>query len=109
MRSHSTGGTGLRGGECAGLCWDAVDLHAVTVRVLRVAEEVSGHVRLKPYPKSKAGSGTVRRVCSTTLNLYTHSTRERDPRVLGALDAFSLPPAEEGSPEEAEDPSEEGP
>ena len=29
------------------------------MRVLRVAEEVSGHVRLKPYPKSRAGRRTV--------------------------------------------------
>ena len=28
---------------------------ACVVRVIRVAEEVSGHVTLKPYPKSKAG------------------------------------------------------
>lgn len=46
---------------------------------------------------------------STTLNLYTHPTRERDRRVLGAFDAFSLPPADDHEPEEAEDPSEEGP
>lgn len=191
------GGTGLRWGECVGLCWDAVDLQAETVRVVRVAEEVSGHVRLKPYPKSKAGRRTVplpgfvlqaltqhrqdfgnsgegfgglvftaatgqpikrgtfrakvwkpslqraslsvelrfhdlrhsyatwlvssgvpindvarvmgHEQTSTTLNLYTHSTRERDRRVLGAFDAFSLPPGDEDPPEEAESPSEEGP
>jgi integrase len=49
------GGTGLRWGECAGLRWDAVDLAARTVRVVRVAVEVSGHVTDKPYPKSRAG------------------------------------------------------
>jgi integrase len=48
-------GTGLRWGECTGLRWDAVDLTAGVVRVVRVAEEISGHVTLKPYPKSKAG------------------------------------------------------
>lgn len=48
-------GTGLRWGECAGLRWDAIDLAAGVVLVLRVAEEVSGHVSLEPYPKSKAG------------------------------------------------------
>ena len=42
-----------------GLRWDAIDLHAGMVSVIRVAEEVSGHVRLKPYPKSKAGRLTV--------------------------------------------------
>jgi hypothetical protein len=31
-----------------GLCWDALDLTAGTVRVIRVAEEVSGQVTLKP-------------------------------------------------------------
>jgi integrase len=52
-------GTGFRWGECAGLRWDAVDLAAGVVRVVRVAEEVSGHVTLKPYPKSKAGRRSV--------------------------------------------------
>ncbi|XTZ16506.1 tyrosine-type recombinase/integrase [Micromonospora echinospora] len=170
-------GTGLRWGECAGLRWDAVDLDAAIVRVVRVAEEVSGHVTLKPYPKSRAGRRTVplppfvvqalnehRRTTepgedglifvtrtgeairrgtfrtrvwkpslqraglpmalrfhdlrhsyatwlvsdgvpindvakvmgheqtSTTLNRYTHSTRDRDRRVLASFAAFSLPP-----------------
>jgi integrase len=48
-------GTGLRWGECVGLRWDAIDLDTKTVRVIRVAVEVSGHVTAKPYPKSKAG------------------------------------------------------
>jgi len=49
------GGTGLRWGECAGLRWDALDLAAGTVRVVRVAVEVSGRITDKPYPKSRAG------------------------------------------------------
>jgi integrase len=53
------GGTGLRWGECAGLRWDAVDLATRTVRVVRVAVEVSGHVTDKPYPKSRAGRRVV--------------------------------------------------
>jgi integrase len=53
------GGTGLRWGECAGLRWDAVDLVAGVVRVVRVAVEVSGHVTDKPYPKSRAGRRVV--------------------------------------------------
>lgn len=53
------GGTGLRWGECAGLRWDAVDLGAGLVRVIRVAVEVSGHVTLKPYPKSRKGRRVV--------------------------------------------------
>jgi integrase len=52
-------GTGLRWGEAVGLRWDAIDLAARVVRVVRVAEEVSGHVRLKPYPKSRAGRRTI--------------------------------------------------
>lgn len=48
-------GAGLRWGECAGLRWDAVDLDAGTVRVLRVAVEVNEHVSIKPYPASRAG------------------------------------------------------
>ena len=188
------GGTGLRWGECAGLCWDAIDPYAATVRVIRVAEEVSGHVRLKPYPKSRAGRrsvplpgfavaalaehrqrfgnhpdglvfvastgaplkrGTFRakvwkpslqraglplalrfhdlrhsyatwlvsdgvpvndvakvmghEQTSTTLNRYTHSTAERDLRVLRSFAAYSLPPGSDTGPQNAEDPSEEGP
>jgi integrase len=53
------GGTGLRWGECAGLRWDAVDLRTRTLRVVRVAVEVSGHVTDKPYPKSRAGRRVV--------------------------------------------------
>ena len=187
------GGTGLRWGECAGLCWDAVDLAAGIVRVVRVAEEVSGHVRLKPYPKSKASRRTVplpsfvvqalteharcfgnhgdglvfttstgeairrgtfrarvwkpslqraglpvalrfhdlrhsyatwlvsdgvpindvakvmgHEQTSTTLNRYTHSTAERDRRVLAAFAAFSLPPIMKEALGEAKKPSEEG-
>lgn len=49
------GGTGLRWGECAGLRWDALDLAARVVRVVRVAVEVSGRVTDKAYPKSRAG------------------------------------------------------
>lgn len=53
------GGTGLRWGECAGLRWDALDLAARVVRVVRVAVEVSGRVTDKPYPKSRAGRRAV--------------------------------------------------
>jgi integrase len=53
------GGTGLRWGECAGLRWDAVDLDARLVYVVRVAVEVAGHVTDKPFPKSKAGRRVV--------------------------------------------------
>jgi integrase len=53
------GGTGLRWGECAGLRWDALDLATRTVRVVRVAVEVSGHVTDKAYPKSRAGRRVV--------------------------------------------------
>lgn len=187
------GGTGLRWGECAGLCWDAVDLQAGSLRVVRVAEEVSGHVRLKPYPKSKGSRRSVplpgfvvqalteHRQCfgndsgefvfvastgqplkrgtfrarvwkpslqraglpvalrfhdlrhsyatwlvsdgvpvndvakvmgheqtSTTLNRYTHSTSERDRRVLGSFDAYSLPPGDSSNREKGESPSGEG-
>jgi integrase len=49
------GGTGLRWGECIGLRWDAIREDVGTLRVVRVAVEVSGHVTCKPYPKSRAG------------------------------------------------------
>jgi integrase len=45
---------------------------------------------------------------STTLDRYTHASRDRHTRVRGALADFSLTPAEENTPEDAEDPSEEG-
>ncbi|GAA4588680.1 tyrosine-type recombinase/integrase [Planotetraspora phitsanulokensis] len=48
-------GCGLRWGEATGLRWDAVDLDTRTLKVVRVAVEVAGHVTSKPYPKSKAG------------------------------------------------------
>src|SRR5262249_12527554 len=52
-------GTGLRWGEAVGLRWDAIDLAAGVVRVVRVAEEGSGVVRLKPYPKAPASRRAV--------------------------------------------------
>jgi hypothetical protein len=45
---------------------------------------------------------------STTLDRYTHSTRARGRRVLGAFDAFSLPPADDQEAEKGADPSGEG-
>lgn len=53
------GGCGLRWGEAAGLCADAVDLDRATLRVIRTVIEVSGHTSFKPYPKSTAGRRTV--------------------------------------------------
>lgn len=51
--------TGLRWGECAGLYWEAVDLDARRLRVVRVLVEVSGQISVKPYPKSRAGRRSV--------------------------------------------------
>ncbi len=53
------GGAGLRWGEAAGLCADAVDLDAGRLRVIRTVVEVSGHTRFKGYPKSTAGRRTI--------------------------------------------------
>lgn len=53
------GGAGLRWGEAAGLCADAVDLNAGRLRVIRTVVEVSGHTRFKGYPKSTAGRRTI--------------------------------------------------
>jgi integrase len=53
------GGCGLRWGEAAGLCADALDLDRGTLRVIRTVIEVGGHVSFKPYPKSTAGRRTV--------------------------------------------------
>lgn len=51
--------TGLRWGECAGLRWEAVDLDARRLRVVRVLVEVAGRITVKPYPKSRAGRRSV--------------------------------------------------
>jgi integrase len=47
-------GTGLRWGEAAGLCADALDLDAGTLRVIRTVVEINGHTAFKLYPKSDA-------------------------------------------------------
>jgi len=69
------GGTGLRWGECVGLRWDAVDLDAGVVRVVRVAVEVAGTVSIKPFPKSKAGRRTVPLPPFVLDQLNTHRDR----------------------------------
>ncbi|MBN9096864.1 MAG: site-specific integrase [Pseudonocardia sp.] len=53
------GGAGLRWGETAGLCADALDLDAARLRVIRTVIEVSGHTSFKPFPKTTAGRRTV--------------------------------------------------
>lgn len=79
-------GTGLRWGECAGLQWDALDLALGVVRVIRVAEEVSGHVTIKPYPKSKAGRRLVPVPPFAVQSLIEH---ERDYRTNDQLLVFT--------------------
>lgn len=46
---------GLRWGECAGLHWRNIDLADARITVVETAVEVSGHVSMKPYPKTEAG------------------------------------------------------
>jgi len=53
------GGAGLRWGEAAGLCADALDLDGARLRVIRTVIEVSGHTSFKPFPKTTAGRRTV--------------------------------------------------
>jgi integrase len=52
-------GAGLRWGEVAGLCTDALDLDNGTLSVIRTVVEVSGHTSFKPFPKSSAGRRTI--------------------------------------------------
>lgn len=52
-------GTGLRWGEVAGLCTDALDLDTSVLRVIRTVVEINGHTAFKLYPKSGAGRRTV--------------------------------------------------
>ena len=54
----TAGGAGLRWGEAAGLCADALDLDRRRLRV-RTIIEVSGRTSFKPFPKSTAGRRTV--------------------------------------------------
>jgi integrase len=53
------GGAGLRWGEAVGLCDDALDLDAATLRVVRTVIEVSGRTAFKPFPKTGAGRRSV--------------------------------------------------
>jgi integrase len=55
----TAGGAGLRWGEAAGLCADAIDLDQRRLRVIRTIIEVSGQTSFKPFPKSAAGRRTV--------------------------------------------------
>lgn len=55
----TAGGAGLRWGEIAGLCRDALDLDAGRLRVIRTVVEVAGRTEFKPYPKSRAGQRSV--------------------------------------------------
>jgi integrase len=52
-------GTGMRWGELAGLCDDALDPERRTIRVIRTVVEVSGNTSFKPYPKSAAGRRSI--------------------------------------------------
>jgi integrase len=51
----TAGGCGLRWGEAAGLCVDALDLDGGELHVIRTVIEVSGNTSFKPFPKSSAG------------------------------------------------------
>ncbi|MGH4012090.1 MAG: tyrosine-type recombinase/integrase [Pseudonocardiaceae bacterium] len=64
-------GTGLRWGEAAGLCLDAMDLAAARLHVIRTVIEVSGHTSFKPYPKSAAGRRTIP-LPSWLIGIITH-------------------------------------
>jgi integrase len=55
----TAGGAGLRWGEAAGLCADALDVDERRLRVIRTVIEVSGQTSFKPFPKSAAGRRTV--------------------------------------------------
>lgn len=50
---------GLRWGECAGLHWRSVNLAAGRIVVVETVVEVSGHLSMKPYPKTEAGRRSV--------------------------------------------------
>lgn len=76
------GGAGLRWGEAAGLCADAIDLDRAELHVIRTVVEVSGHTSFKPFPKSRAG----RRGVPLPAWLVTVLREHRDRYRLGAGD-----------------------
>jgi integrase len=51
--------TGMRPGEAAGLCWDAVDLDAGVLHVWRAVRRERGRVRLVEYVKTESSYRTV--------------------------------------------------
>lgn len=64
--------TGLRRGELLGLCWDAIDLDARTLRVVRQVTKEDGQVRLEDGTKT-GGKG----VRTVTLSAQAVETIER--------------------------------
>jgi integrase len=76
----SAAGAGLRWGEAAGAPWDAFDLSADVVDVRQVAEETSGAVHLRPYPKTRAGRRRVPLAPFMVAELRAHLGRlQREP------------------------------
>lgn len=65
---------GLRWGEAAGVCADALDLDRAQVRVIRTVIEVAGHTSFKPFPKSAPDSAL-----STPGLAGRHPARARRP------------------------------
>jgi hypothetical protein len=51
----TAGGAGLRWGEAAGLCLDALGLDAGSLKVIRTVVEVSGNTAFKPFPRAAQG------------------------------------------------------
>lgn len=66
---------GLRWGEVAGLCLDAVDLDNGFVHVIRTVTGVAGRVEFKPYPNSRAGRRTILIPQWLTAELRDHIAR----------------------------------
>lgn len=73
-------GTGLRWGEAAGLCTDALDLDVGTLRVIRTVVEVNGHTAFKLYPKSGAGRRSIPLPDWLLAILRDHTARYRPGR-----------------------------
>ncbi len=68
-------GTGLRWGEDAGLCSDAINLDDRMLRVVRTVIEVAGRISFKPYPKSGAGRREIPLPAWLLPILREHTTR----------------------------------
>ena len=77
---HVAVALGMRQGEVLGLCWDAVDLDAGTIRVVRNLQRVNGRPRLVE-PKTRRSRRTLPLSPSLVSKLRQHRARQNRERL----------------------------